>query len=115
MRKPHAGIVQFCVVFPDGDHYVWREIEYHSQAKINDNQTSGVPGVPTGWRIEEHGQVTVPARAIRASSPHSLSKIPSRTDVSEGHLKASISKVTVTLDAPALQDTVVDYMVEVQA
>ena len=115
IRKPHAGLVQFCVVFPDSDHYVWREIQYHAQDKIIENQTTGVPAVPAGWHIEEHGQVTILENTVSVSTSHSLGGVPSRTVASEGQAQANASTVTITLADPAAQDTVIDYMAEIQA
>ena len=115
IRKPHAGLVQFCVLYSDGDYYVWREIEYHGQDKIDENQTTGVPAVPAGWRTEEHGQVTILANTVSVSTSHSLGGVPSRADASEGQAQADATTVTITLPAPAAQDTTIDYVAEIQA
>ena len=125
IRKPHAGIIQFCIVFPDGDHYIWREMEYHSQAKFSANQSTGVPAVPTGWRIEEHGQATISESQSGVTVAHSLGSAPTRTFASEGVATANASTVTITVNRVPMFDEqgnpilpaaiVVDYMLEVEA
>lgn len=55
LRKPHPGLVQFVIVFPGGDYWVWREIEFHDQTKINSN--SGALGsLPRDWVVETAAQ-----------------------------------------------------------
>ena len=125
IRKPHAGLIQFCIVFPDGDFYVWREVEYHSQAKFAANQNAGVPAVPAGWRIEEHGQATIPDTDSDVTVTHSLGAVPSRAVTSEGVATVDATNVTITVDRSPTYDgqgnlippeaIVVDYMVEVEA
>ena len=125
LRKPHAGLVQFCIVFPDGDYYVWREVEYHSQAKIAANQSTGVPAVPAGWRIGERGQATIPDTESSVTVVHSLGAVPSRVVASEGVATADSSTATITVDRSPTYDgqgnlippeaIVVDYMLEVEA
>jgi hypothetical protein len=62
MRKPHPGVVQFVIVFPDGDFWVWREVEFHDTDKIDSN-ISAVGALPSGWFAE-----TAAVRAARIAA-----------------------------------------------
>ena len=48
IRKPHPGLMQFVIVFPDGDFYVWRIMEFHDVDKIANNMGS-IGSLPTEW------------------------------------------------------------------
>ncbi len=50
IRKPHPGLIQFCVVFPDGDHWVWRQVELHDAEKVASN-TGALAALPSGWEV----------------------------------------------------------------
>lgn len=63
IRKPHAGIIQFVIVFPNGDHYVWRQVGFHSDVKVAENKTEGVAAPPADWLVE-----TARQRAARAEA-----------------------------------------------
>ncbi|MAH50451.1 hypothetical protein CMI37_31810 [Candidatus Pacearchaeota archaeon] len=55
IRKPHPGLIQFVVVFPDDDFYIWREIEFHDTEKITQN--IGCTGeLPENWLQETQRQ-----------------------------------------------------------
>ncbi len=50
IRKPHPGVIQFVIVFPNGDFYVWRTIEFHDTNKVAKNV--GAKGsLPTDWEV----------------------------------------------------------------
>jgi hypothetical protein len=55
MRKPHPGLQQFGVVFPDGRFFALREIEHHDAAKIAADQGSEGP-LPPDWLVETEQQ-----------------------------------------------------------
>lgn len=52
LRKPHAGLIQFVIVFPGGDYYVWRQIEFHGKAKVDSNVGAISKMLPEGWLVE---------------------------------------------------------------
>lgn len=62
LRKPHPGILQFVIVFPDGDFWVWREIEFHDRSKI-DSSVGAIGDLPVDWTVETQLQRT--ARVTR--------------------------------------------------
>lgn len=114
LHKPHAGKVEMRIVFPDGDHYTWREIEYHSRSKIASNKTLGVADVPADWRIEEYGTVTVRAGSRRASTGHSLGENPVQADVDLGNVTATATRVAVELPEDAETSTEVNWRIATQ-
>lgn len=48
--KEHAGLVKICMVFPSGEEFVIRQIEYHDADKIAANKGCLNP-LPEGWEI----------------------------------------------------------------
>lgn len=55
LRKPHPGLIQFVIVFPDGDYWVWREVELHDADKVASNVGSVGP-LPDEWVVENEAQ-----------------------------------------------------------
>ncbi len=53
MRKPHPGLIQWGYVYPDGQFFVYREIEYHDPIKISWNKGAVGP-LPSDWLVEGH-------------------------------------------------------------
>ncbi len=51
MIKPHPGLIQFAMVYPDGSKFVIREIEYHDAEKIAANTGCESPVLPPGWKV----------------------------------------------------------------
>lgn len=51
MVKPHPGLIQFAIVYPDGSKFVIREIEYHDADKIAANTGYDSPVLPDGWEV----------------------------------------------------------------
>ena len=51
MLKPHAGLVQYAYLFPDGTKHILREIQYHSIEKIEANKNCEGE-LPENWYIE---------------------------------------------------------------
>jgi len=49
--KPHPGLIQFVVVFPNGETFVMREIEYHDAEKIAANMGCTSDVLPDGWLV----------------------------------------------------------------
>ena len=49
--KPHPGIIQFAVKYPNGKTHVLKEIQYHNEDKINANIGAKAP-LPLDWEIE---------------------------------------------------------------
>lgn len=56
LRKPHPGLLQFVIVFPGGDHWVWREVEFHDTSKVGANQGAEVGFVPVDWLVETEAE-----------------------------------------------------------
>ncbi len=52
LRKPHPGLLQFVIVFPGGDYWVWREVEFHDSDKVNSNTGAVGLNVPVDWEVE---------------------------------------------------------------
>ena len=48
VRKPHPGVIQFVIVFPGGDYYVWREVQFHDTDKIATN-VGATGSLPKDW------------------------------------------------------------------
>lgn len=51
LKKPHAGLVQIVMVFPDKSEFVIKSIEYHLESKILAN-TGCESELPEDWYIE---------------------------------------------------------------
>jgi len=102
--------MQFCVVFPDADYYVWREVEFHAQAKIDSNQTAGVSAVPTGWIIQEQGSTTIASGSSQKTVAHTLGVRPVKVELflsaeatTDGVVASSTdtnTNITITLERP---------------
>ena len=61
LKKPHPGLVQFFIKFPDGTLFPLKDIQYHDAAKIAANQGTEGP-LPADWvvtTIEERVAVQV--------------------------------------------------------
>lgn len=52
MLKPHPGIVQFVALFPDGEQFVLREFNYHSDEKIAANKGAEAL-LPADWEVKQ--------------------------------------------------------------
>lgn len=50
LKKPHPGLVQYVLVFPGGEEFVLREVQYHDADKIAANQGAEGP-LPAGWEV----------------------------------------------------------------
>jgi hypothetical protein len=50
MRKPHAGLIQFVMRFPNGMEFVLKELEYHDAEKVSNNKGYVKP-LPNNWII----------------------------------------------------------------
>ena len=56
LRKPHPGLIQFVIVYPDGDFWVWRSIEFHDKAKVDSNMGAVLDDLPEDWVVETEFQ-----------------------------------------------------------
>lgn len=50
-RKPHPGLIQFVIVYPNGDFYIWREIQFHDADKVAQN-IGATGSLPVNWLVE---------------------------------------------------------------
>ena len=49
--KPHPGIIQFAVKYPNGKTHVLKEIQYHNEDKILANK-GAKNKLPKDWEVE---------------------------------------------------------------
>lgn len=126
LLKSHRGHVQMVAVAPNGDYKAIDEWAIYNNALISRNaENENLAALPTGWRTEEHGTLTILARNNSSTVAHSLGAIPSRATAAINvggnttvSASATVDRVTVTLDRPAnelAEDIEVDFVVERQA
>ena len=55
LRKEHPGLVKIVSLFPDGQEFVIKEIQYHDPEKIAANKGTENP-LPSDWLVEDAAQ-----------------------------------------------------------
>ena len=63
LKKSHPGSVQIVAIFPDGQEFVLKDIQYHDPDKIAANKGTASADLPSGWLVEDATQRA--ARVVR--------------------------------------------------